>query len=809
MLSLTVKQAKQVMRIVGLALIYGLLARMVLTYTLANGNVTILWLPGGVALAALLLGGKKLWPGVFIGATVAGLMMRDPLWVSLLIASGNTLETLCAAWLLSRINDFDTNIDKPRDLLILTLVALLSCWISALIGPLTLTAAKIIPAQTILINVMNWWQADCIGILLGTPLILIWQHTPQGWLQRSRVIETVTLFVSSFLVGQIVFLEWFQSHVGHLSMGYWLYLFVTWAALRYGRHGVSLIVTLVSIQAFEGARHGKGFFGHDMAETGLQNYWFYILVLTTVGLFLALTLEARKKTEQKLRVKSNALMESESRFRSLATTAPVVIYRTDADGKYIFVNDTWRELTGFPGESTLGNGWDTIIHSEDRERVYQERNTAFESNQVFKSEYRITTATGNIKDLLGRAIPQYDETGILQGYVGTLTDITEHKRLEKEMEDTGRRKDEFLAMLAHELRNPLAPISNAVHILKRGASDPARITWCSDIIDRQMAHLIRLVDDLLDISRISRGLIVLNKESLEIRDFILSAVESCQPLIDARRQELTLDLPPQFLRVEGDRIRLAQVISNLINNAAKFTEEGGHIGLSVELSGDKVCIRVRDTGCGICPADLYNLFELFYQADRSLDRSQGGLGVGLSIVRNLVAMHGGDVQAFSPGLGQGSEFMVRLPQLIPLEPVPTHTSAPAAPIQRKLHILVVDDNWDVADSLALLLKIEGYHVQTTYDGPTALEMARTEQPDVVLLDIGMPGMDGYTVAKAFRQCSDLARIKLIAVTGYGRPEDREKSFAAGFDGHLTKPLDCQLLQKLLDDYRINNFHQSP
>ncbi|MDD1621179.1 MAG: ATP-binding protein, partial [Methylococcaceae bacterium] len=320
------------------------------------------------------------------------------------------------------------------------------------------------------------------------------------------------------------------------------------------------------------------------------------------------------------------------------------------------------------------------------------------------------------------------------------------------------------------------------------------------IIDRQVEQLNRLVDDMLDLSRISRGLIELKTESLPIRDFILPAVETCQPLIDARRQKFRLMLPPDDVWVEGDRIRLTQVVSNLINNASKFTQEGGHIGLTAEPSDDSVCIRVYDSGCGIDPTELSNVFDLFYQANRSLDRSRGGLGIGLSLVHNLVAKHGGKVLAFSEGLGKGSEFVVRLPQRDHPSSTSVSTASGPKPTWRKLRILVVDDNLDVAESLSLLLKTEGFKVWTAYDGPTAVEMVRVEHPDVVLLDIGLPGMDGYSVAQEIRRRRELGQPLLIAVTGYGRTEDREKSKAAGFDEHLIKPVDIDTLRKCLLDH---------
>jgi CheY-like chemotaxis protein/two-component sensor histidine kinase len=355
-------------------------------------------------------------------------------------------------------------------------------------------------------------------------------------------------------------------------------------------------------------------------------------------------------------------------------------------------------------------------------------------------------------------------------------------------------------MLAHELRNPLAPIRNAVEMQKLANTDPSRINWCTDIIERQINHLTGLVDDLLDISRISRGLIELKKETLEIRDFILLAVESNQPLIEARRHKFSTNLPLEQLWVEGDRIRLAQIVSNLINNAAKYTQEEGAIQLSVEPFEDRISIRVADNGCGIDQISLPRLFDLFYQEDRDLDRSQGGLGIGLSLVHRLVEMHGGDVQAFSPGKGKGSEFVIRLPRVIPCETSTALNAMPSAS-PPKLRILVVDDNYDAAESLAILLEIDGHQVQTAYDSLSALEIAKTERPDVILMDIGLPGMNGYEVVQELRRNRELDRTLIIALMGYGRVEEKEKSRAFGFNEHLVKPLNIELLRTILNKYK--------
>jgi PAS domain S-box-containing protein len=388
-----------------------------------------------------------------------------------------------------------------------------------------------------------------------------------------------------------------------------------------------------------------------------------------------------------------------------------------------------------------------------------------------------------------------------------LTDITERKRAKWVLQESARRKDEFLVMLAHELRNPLAPISNAAHIIKQAASDPTQIAWCADIINRQLEHLTWLVDDLLDISRISRGVVELRTEILEIRDFIQPALETCQPLIDNRQQEFTITLPQERIWVEGDRVRLAQIMLNLINNSAKYTQEGGHIWLTVEATEDKVCIRVADNGYGIDYADLTHLFDLFYQSDRNLDHYQGGLGIGLSLVHRLVKMHGGNVEAFSAGLGRGSEFVVCLPRHLIPKPETNLVSPLADSVvsQKMLRILVVDDNRALTDSLALLLEIDGHLVHKAYESKSVFEIVQIEQPDVIILDIGLPSMDGYMLAKELRRNEKLVSTLFIAFSGYGRPEDKEKSRAAGFNEHMTKPSDINKLRKLLNDYRTIEF----
>ena len=359
------------------------------------------------------------------------------------------------------------------------------------------------------------------------------------------------------------------------------------------------------------------------------------------------------------------------------------------------------------------------------------------------------------------------------------------------VQEADRRKDEFLAMLAHELRNPIAPIRNAVHVLRLcGSSDP-EMEKPRAIIDRQLRQLTRLVDDLLDVSRITRGKICLQLEPVNVRTVVTSAVETSRPLIEARKHQLTVSLPQEPVFVNADRDRLSQVLSNLLNNAAKYTESGGSISVQAEQDGEEAVFRVRDTGAGIPPSMLPHIFDLFIQVDQSLDRSQGGLGIGLTLVRRLVEMHGGKVQASSEGPGQGSEFVVRLP-LENAKPRPALADNGAAvqhAADSRCRVLVVDDNVDAAETLAMLARLYGHEVRIAHTGPSGLETARNYHPEIVLLDIGLPGLDGYEVARRLRNEPGGDQILLVAVTGYGREEDRARARAAGFDHHLMKPFD--------------------
>lgn len=364
------------------------------------------------------------------------------------------------------------------------------------------------------------------------------------------------------------------------------------------------------------------------------------------------------------------------------------------------------------------------------------------------------------------------------------------------LQDADHRKDEFLAMLAHELRNPLAPIRNALQLFQRLVPADAPLQRMRQIVERQVEQLTRLVDDLLDVSRITRGKIDLRMDRFDLAAIVARAVETSRPALDDRRQHLTIALPDEAVFVDGDLTRLAQVVGNLLNNAAKYTPEGGHVWLTASGDGETATIRVRDDGMGIPEDMLPRVFELFTQVETSLDRSQGGLGIGLTLVRRIVEMHGGRVEASSAGPGKGSEFVVQLPARVAPGARAAPGAEPSSPDPARRRVLVVDDNADSAESLAMLLELLHHDVRTAHDGTAALAVAREFRPNVVVLDIGLPGMDGYQVAARMRG-EEYGNPVLIALTGYGQSEDRRRTAAAGFHHHLTKPAHLETLQRLL------------
>jgi PAS domain S-box-containing protein len=505
---------------------------------------------------------------------------------------------------------------------------------------------------------------------------------------------------------------------------------------------------------------------------------------------------AHKRTEAELR-------EQRAWFEVTLSSIGDAVITTDVRGHVTFLNPIGEAMTGWSLKEARG------VHLERIFRIVNEDTRQPVANPVSKvlredaivglANHTVLIAKdGTEVAIEDSAAPIRDASGAISGAVMVFHDVTDRRRAEIALREADRRKDEFIAILAHELRNPLAPIRQAALISKAPGATEAQKRWSHDVIDRQVQYMSLLLDDLLDISRVTRGTLALRMQTTELAAAVNVAIETARPVIDAKRHMLSIDLPHQPVRFTADPLRVAQVLSNLLTNAAKYTDPEGQIRLSASCEADQLVIRVADSGVGIRTENLPDIFKMFSQVHPTTDRSEGGLGIGLALARGLVELHGGSIEASSAGLGHGSEFTVRMPLTAHPDPraATADTAVTPATITRR-RILVADDNRDSAETLAMLLRVDGHEVMIAHDGSAALAAFGGFAPDVVLLDIGMPGPNGYEVAQRIRQSRSGADIKLIAITGWGQEADKEKAFAAGFDHHLTKPVDTGQLSKLL------------
>jgi PAS domain S-box-containing protein len=496
-----------------------------------------------------------------------------------------------------------------------------------------------------------------------------------------------------------------------------------------------------------------------------------------------------------------ALRESEARFRLAAKAAGFGLYSHDVRRNQSWWSDELYALMGLPpGTPITLEIAQTVTHPQDRERMLRRTLAALDpaGSGELAEEFRILRAdSGEERWMYTRAQTLFEIVSgerLATTHTGVMFDVTDRKLAEEALRRADRQKNDFLAMLSHELRNPLAAIRNAGEILSRlvGAAPEVRAPLA--MLGRQTGQLTRLVEDLLDIARIAQGLILLREEPLEIAEVIDQAVETVQPLVREKSHCMTVAKPIVPIHIRGDRARLVQCVANLLHNAVKYTEPGGEIEVRVQERGPEVSIEVRDNGGGIAPELLPHVFDLFVQSERALDRTQGGLGIGLSVVQHLVQRHGGSVSAASPGVGLGSTFTILLPRL---EPPPRSAIAPSAEKAPPRRILVIDDDPDAADSIAMLLQLDGHEVDVAYAALAGLEAASRLRPEVILLDIGLPRMSGYEVARRLRENEALRATRLVALSGFGRIEDRERARAAGFDDHLVKPASLEALAQVL------------
>ena len=520
--------------------------------------------------------------------------------------------------------------------------------------------------------------------------------------------------------------------------------------------------------------------------------------VTTGVVIIFRDISGRRRVEE-------ALRESEERFRMMADAAPIMIWASGTDKLCDYFNKGWLDFTGRTALQEMNNGWSEGVHVEDLKGCLETYHSAFDAREPFMMEYRLRRNDGEYRWVMDTGVPRRTPDGAFSGYIGSCLDITERRLAEEDLRNAGRRKEEFLAVLSHELRNPLAPIQTALDLLEHAESLGDRARQELAIIKRQVRNLTRLVEDLLDVSRISRGKIELRKEVVDLGEVMAHSVEALRALVDERQQQIHVSIPEKTLLLIADPTRMEQILSNLLINAARYTGHGGEIWLSAEQAAGDVMIRVRDTGIGIEPELLGQLFGLFMQGKRQLVPHHNGVGIGLSLVKDLVELHGGTITAHSSGPDAGSEFTIRLPALAGVlpesKPSPSENGLDASGLLPRRRILIVDDNVPAADSLGRLMsRVLGQEVRVVYDGNSALALAPSYRPEILLLDLEMPRMDGYEVAMRLRANPECSGILIVAVTGWGHEDDHRRSRAMGFDLHLVKPVTAKSLKAMLADH---------
>jgi signal transduction histidine kinase/ActR/RegA family two-component response regulator len=782
----------------GVAVAYFFAARVGFALALDAGQVTAVWPPTGIALAAVLTFGLRAAPGVLIGAFAANASVNEPWLVAAGIGVGNALEAVAGAYLLRRFG-FDRRLARVRDVLALLAAAIASPLISATVGVGCLVGGNVQPAAAFSELWKLWWIGDALGALIAAPVLLVWtaDALPR---RRTAPLEAAALLAGLGATSALAFSE---APAAQLSE-YVIFPFLIWGALRFGPAG-SAVVALAAY-AFEtyATYRGLGPFPGMAPGEALVLLQAFMAVAAVTGLVLAaITVQNRQAQESAQRSEQWLL---------LALRAA----RAGAWDWDLLTGKTRRSpglelVLGLP-PGGLGETQAALrdrVAPEDRARFDAVLRDAIETRSRYGIEVRLAREDGSTAwaDTRGEVVT--DASGNPVRIVGIAIDVSRQKELEHELRrqadqlaEADRRKTEFLAMLSHELRNPLAPIVHAVDLIDSG--DPKTRLQARDVIRRQAAHLARIVGDLLDVSRISRGAIRLEPRRAALADLVTTAVEEWRHLIAQRGQALSIDLPQEPVWLDVDPTRFAQVISNLVHNSTKFTPHGGRITIRAQKRGAWLRLSVRDTGAGIAADVLPQVFEVFVQGAPPFDRAQGGLGLGLALVRRLVELHGGTVEALSDGAGQGSEFIVRVPLAEaqtepPAAPPSAVRESPAPGPGRGVRILVVEDNADARETLRALLEDEGHEVLALGDGAQALVQAPGFAPDMALLDLGLPGMDGYALARALRSSPECAGAFIAAISGYGQPEDKAKSRAAGFDEHLVKPVDPARLRTLIEE----------
>jgi len=813
-------------QILALAGVYVVLGKLGMAISSVSGFATLVWPGSGIALAALLLGGYRLWPGIALGALGLNLWLGAPPLVACFIAMGNTLEAVVGAFALRRIPGFRCSLERFQDVVGLAVLAAgVSPLLGATIGVTSLTLSGTIAAADFTRTWIIWWAGDLASALVVAPVLLTWARRPRLPFSSARLAEVAAIGVLLILCAGLVFGQGGDALARNLLLRpYLLFIPLIWAALRFGVRGAATGMLLVATIAVGGTYTGHGAFVRmDQAHSLLLLHAFLVATsLTTLALGAVVSERERSR---------RLLNESQSLLLSIVNGTSEAIYAKDMLGRYVLMNAAGARLLDLPSEAFTGKE-DFALFTDAEARLLRETDQeVMRTGRAMESEEHLTIG-GQPRVYHTTKTPYRDQSGNLLGVIGSSRDITERREIEKELgrleerqlaehehaellareraaraeaQAAVRAKDEFLAVVSHELRTPLQSMLGWAQILREKRVDERMMQKGLETIERNVKTQAQLIEDLLDISRVVTGTIRLDRQPIHLGPVVDAALTQVMRPADAKSIHVEASLDPYAGQVLGDPGRLEQVVSNLLLNAVKFTPNGGRVGMRLERDGATVRIVVEDSGCGISPEFLPHVFDRFRQADSTTTRSHGGLGLGLSIVHHLVALHGGTVTAESAGENHGATFTVTLPLLVetnripaarspraPTSSAPTLTPTPAL-IRMALdgvRVLMVDDDPDACELLTTVLLDAGAEVRAAHSTREALRELVSFSPHLLLSDIGMPGEDGYALLRQVRarESTEGGHVPAVALTAFASLADREEALSLGFEEHIAKPV---------------------
>ncbi|MGH7369004.1 MAG: MASE1 domain-containing protein [Candidatus Rokuibacteriota bacterium] len=762
-----------------LTVAYVLAGKLGLLFASVHVSVTAVWLPTGIALAALLVRGPGMWPAVAAGAFLVNVTTAGSVATSLGIALGNTLEAVLGCWLVTWLAHGRGAFERPRDIFRFAAAVVPGAASAATIGVASLVLGGLAPRADAGAIWITWALGDVTGALIVAPLIILWTADLRSLALRERPIEALALLVGVVGVGLIVFGDRAPEPLRHYPLTFLAIPPLLWAAVRFGRREAAATVVVLMAIAVRGTIQGLGPFAAPAPSRPLLILQSFVATMALMTLVVAALVRSRERESRLL--------------QTIIDRIPVMITMYETSSRVLRLNREFERLTGW--SSAAARGVDLMERCYPDPAYRAEVRAYMDSLREGWRDIEMTTREGRPLQTSWSNIRLPDDTRI-----GIGLDVTERKRTEgererarAEAEAASRVKDEFFAMLGHELRNPLGAITTALHVIDNCGPLDERSGQAREIIARQVRHLVRLVDDLLDATRLTTGKITLGRRPVELTAVARRVTSAFAATTPTRRLHCEAT---GAVWIEADETRLEQILTNLLGNSVKFTPAGGRVTVDVAARDGLAVLRVQDTGAGISADLLPRIFDLFVQGQTGLHRPAPGLGIGLTLVQRLVDLHDGRIEATSEGPGRGSVFTVRFP----LREAPGHAGdpAPAAGGERvPRRVLIVEDNEDARRMLRHLLEGTGHEVHEAADGPAGLERALALRPDAAVIDIGLPGLDGYELARRIRAAGH-ADVLLIAVTGYGQSGDRLRSGEAGFDAHLTKPVDPLALEALLE-----------